>query len=135
MILLIAREKIRQRVSDVERSMFGLTDKTSNLEKKVDGSREYLKKMTHEQKTELARLNLIVDGTKHDPARLLEHDRVLKALQEKLEQTTQQLMTALKRIDSQSKVIEKLVSRVYPEREIKEMDQKASDQEEKSDKP
>lgn len=130
-----AREKVRQRVSEVERSVFGLTDKTSNLEKKMDGYREHLKKMTHEQKTELARLKLIVDGTKHDPARLLEHDRVLKTLQEKLEQTTQQLMTALKRIESQSEVIEKLVSRVYSEKGTKEMDQKASDQEEKGDMP
>lgn len=136
-----AREKMSQRISDVERSGFGLADKTMNLEKKVDSTRECWKKMAselkHEQQrleslqTEFAGFQLVAEATRHLPVRMNEQERQMKQLQKMLEEKDQQFARVLKRLDEQSLLIERLVSRVFSE--TKKEDPKETDQESSKD--
>ena len=136
-----AREKMSQRISDVERSGFGLADKTMNLEKKVDSTRECWKKMAselkHEQQrletlqTEVAGFQLVADATRHLPVKVNEQERQVKQLQKMLEEKDQQLARVLKRLDEQSQLIERIVSRVFSE--TKKKDPEETDQESSKD--
>ena len=136
-----AREKMSQRISDIERSSFGLADKTMNLDKKVDATRECWKKVAselkHEQQrleslqTEVSGFQLVAEATRHLPVKVMEQERQVKQLQKMLEEKDQQLARVLKRLDEQSQLIERIVSRVFSE--TKKEDPKESDQKPSTD--
>ena len=71
-----------------------------------------------------------VSGIKHVTVKSVEHERRLTALQTKVKEQEVLLQKALKRLEDQSKVLERLVTRACVDRE----DQKSSDQEGKSNK-